>query len=144
MGIAINAMGGVGLGLLQLASDDNQLRSLTFWMMGSFGRSTWDAIIPAFAVMIPASYFLVRNVRALDLLQLGDGEARNLGIDVNRVRKSIVFWCGCSRWSGCGHRRYDRIRRPGDSTHSPIIGWSHSSICDPSFCTTWREYADCC
>lgn len=91
VGIAINAMGGVGLGLLQFASDDNQLRSLTFWMMGSFGRSTWDAIIPAFAVMIPASYFLVRNVRALDLLQLGDGEARNLGIDVNRVRKSIVF-----------------------------------------------------
>ena len=91
VGIAINAMGGVGLGLLQYASDDNQLRSLTFWMMGSFGRSTWDAIIPAFFVMAPASYFLLRSVRSLDLLQLGDGEARNLGIDVHRVRKSIVF-----------------------------------------------------
>ena len=91
VGIAINAMGGVGLGLLQYISDDSQLRSLTFWMMGSFGRSTWDAIIPAFLVMVPASYFLIRSVRALDLLQLGDGEARNLGIDVHRVRKSIVF-----------------------------------------------------
>lgn len=91
VGIAINALGGVGLGLLQFVSDDNQLRSLTFWMMGSFGRSTWDAILPAFVIMIPASYFLIRNVRALDLLQLGDGEARNLGIDVNRVRTSIVF-----------------------------------------------------
>lgn len=91
VGIAINAMGGVGLGLLQYASDDNQLRSLTFWMMGSFGRSTWDSIIPALCVIAPASYFLLRNTRALDLLQLGDGEARNLGIDVHRVRKSIVF-----------------------------------------------------
>lgn len=91
VGIAINALGGVGLGLLQYASDDNQLRSLTFWMMGSFGRSTWDATIPAFLVMVPAAFFLVRNVRALDLLQLGEGEARNLGVDVGRVRKSVVF-----------------------------------------------------
>ena len=91
VGIAINAMGGVGLGLLQYASDDNQLRSLTFWMMGSFGRSTWDAIFPALLLMVPAAYFLLRSVRALDLLQLGDGEARNLGVDVHRVRKSVVF-----------------------------------------------------
>lgn len=91
VGIAINAMGGVGIGILQYVSDDNQLRSLTFWMVGSFGRSTWDAIVPALLIMSPASFFLVRNTKVLDLLQLGEGEARNLGVDVIRVRRSIVL-----------------------------------------------------
>ncbi len=91
VGIAINSLGGVGLGLLQFVSDDSQLRSLVFWMMGSFGRATWDSIVPALFIMLPASYFLIRNMRSLDLLQLGDTEARNLGVEVNKVRRSLVF-----------------------------------------------------
>lgn len=91
VGIAINSLGGVGLGLLQFMSDDNQLRSLVFWMMGSFGRATWDSVVPALFIMLPAAYFLIRNMRSLDLLQLGDTEARNLGVEVNKVRRSLVF-----------------------------------------------------
>ena len=59
--------------------------------MGSFGRATWDSIVPALFIMLPASYFLIRNMRSLDLLQLGDTEARNLGVEVNKVRRSLVF-----------------------------------------------------
>ena len=37
VGIAINAIAGVGIGILTYISSDAELRSLTFWTMGSFG-----------------------------------------------------------------------------------------------------------
>ena len=37
VGIAINAIAGVGIGILTYISSDSELRSLTFWTMGSFG-----------------------------------------------------------------------------------------------------------
>ena len=38
LGIAINSLATVGIGAFQYLSDDGELRTLTFWMMGSFSR----------------------------------------------------------------------------------------------------------
>ena len=46
VGIAINALASVGIGAFQYLSDDAQLRSLVFWMMGSFGRADWITVMP--------------------------------------------------------------------------------------------------
>ena len=51
VGIAANALAGVGIGVLQYLSDDAALRTLTFWLMGSFGRATWPALLPAALAM---------------------------------------------------------------------------------------------
>ena len=90
-GIAINAIASVVIGIFQYISDDGQLRTLTFWMMGSFGRASWDTVIPAILVVLGALFLLLLQSRDLDRLQLGDAEAFYLGVDVKRVKVVIIF-----------------------------------------------------
>lgn len=91
VGIAANALAGVGIGALQYLSDDAGLRTLTFWMMGSFGRATWTTLAPAvvlMAIMMTPIFFVARS---LDLLQLGEAEAFHMGVDVRRLKRRIVL-----------------------------------------------------
>ena len=69
VGIALNAMAGVVIGLFQYVSDDAQLRTLVFWLMGSFSRAQWASVLPAIGVMVGASLVLLRQVKNLDRLQ---------------------------------------------------------------------------
>ena len=41
VGIAVNALASVGIGVLTFISTDSELRGLTFWTMGSFGAANW-------------------------------------------------------------------------------------------------------
>ena len=100
LGIAVNALAGVGIGAFQYMSDDAQLRTLTFWMMGSFARATWLAVLPAVALMVVAGIALLGQQRALDRLQLGEAEARHVGVDVLRVKRLIVMLSAAAAGAG--------------------------------------------
>ena len=43
-GIALNSFAGAGIGLMTFLADDEQLRSLTFWLLGGFGGATWPVV----------------------------------------------------------------------------------------------------
>jgi len=90
-GIAVNAIAGVGIGLLTYISDDSELRSLTFWTMGSFGGITWPLIIPALVVILFSIIWIIGLSRKLDLIQLGDVEASRLGINIKKVRFGVII-----------------------------------------------------
>ncbi len=90
-GIAVNAIAGVGIGLLTYISDDSELRSLTFWTMGSFGGITWPLIIPALVVVLFSIIWIIGLSRKLDLIQLGDVEASRLGINIKKVRFGVII-----------------------------------------------------
>ena len=90
-GIAVNAIAGVGIGLLTYISDDSELRSLTFWTMGSFGGITWPLIIPALVVILLSIIWIIGLSRKLDLIQLGDVEASRLGINIKKVRFGVII-----------------------------------------------------
>ena len=91
-GIAFNAIGFSALGVLQYLADDNELRGLTFWMMGSLGGATWDTVkIIAIVVAVPliGSLWLARP---LNCFLLGGAEAMHLGVSVDRItRVSVVL-----------------------------------------------------
>ncbi|MEM7252595.1 MAG: iron chelate uptake ABC transporter family permease subunit [Pseudomonadota bacterium] len=91
VGIAINAIAMVGVGAFQYLSSENQLRTLVFWMMGSFGRATWPTVIPAMILLVGAGAVLLRQARELDLLQLGEAQARHLGVDLPRTKRRVVL-----------------------------------------------------
>ena len=90
-GIAVNAIAGVGIGVLTYISDDSELRSLTFWTMGSFGGVTWPLIIPAIVVILFSIVWIIGLSRKLDLIQLGDVEAIRLGINIKKVRFGVII-----------------------------------------------------
>ena len=91
VGIAVNALATVGIGLLTFISTDSQLRGLTFWLMGSFGGARWSLIIPAILIISFAIGCMLVYSRRLDLMQLGENEARRLGVNVRRVKIIIIL-----------------------------------------------------
>ena len=91
VGIAVNALASVGIGVLTYISDDAELRSLTFWSMGSFGGVTWPLLVPALLAITVALLMMAPAARALDLLQLGEVEASRLGVYIVRLRYRVIF-----------------------------------------------------
>ena len=91
VGIAINAIATVIIGSFQYLSTDDTLRTLTYWLLGSFAGSTWDTTVAAMIPICLGALLLVRQARNLDLLQLGEADARRLGVDVDRTRRRVVL-----------------------------------------------------
>ena len=96
VGIAINAIAGVGIGILTYISSDAELRSLTFWTMGSFGGVTWPLLLPVILIIVLAIIIMIPYSRQLDLLQLGEPEAYRLGVDVQKLKYTIILTCAAS------------------------------------------------
>ncbi len=90
-GIAINAVAGSGTGLLVYVANDEQLRSLTFWTMGSLGSANWDNV-PFLAALafIPALIGLAMG-KTLNAFLLGENEALLLGVPVEKIKYLIIF-----------------------------------------------------
>ncbi len=91
IGIAINSLAGVCIGILTYISSDAELRSLTFWTMGSFGGVTWPLLLPAIIIISFFLFWAMPSSRNLDLLQLGEIEAQRLGINLKKLRFNIVI-----------------------------------------------------
>jgi iron complex transport system permease protein len=85
-GIAVNAFTGAVIGLVTYFSDDAELRSITFWNLGSMAAATWSKVAVVAPVAALGLVVAMGCARRLDLLSLGEREARHLGVDVERLR----------------------------------------------------------
>mgnify|MGYP001187186739 FL=1 len=91
VGIAVNALASVGIGILTFISSDSELRGLTFWTMGSFGAANWSLVLPAIIIVVTTICLLIPYSRQLDLLQLGEPEAYRLGVDVKGLKFRVII-----------------------------------------------------
>lgn len=91
LGIAINAIAGVGIGLFTWLANDGELRSLTFWSLGSFGAAQWANTLPAMCMIAVSALLLLPASGDLDRLQLGETQARRLGVSVDGLKRRLVF-----------------------------------------------------
>ncbi|MBX3101026.1 MAG: iron ABC transporter permease [Bacteroidetes bacterium] len=89
-GVATNALAGAVVGLMLVIANDTQARSLTFWTLGSFGSSSWEALGMIALFGLPVMCFLLGQPRRLDLLLLGETEATHLGLRVERFKKTLI------------------------------------------------------
>ncbi len=90
-GIAVNALAGALTGLCTFLASDAQLRSVTFWSLGSLGNATWSSVLALAPCVLPALLILPSSAHALDALLLGDRDARSLGFEVERTRRIAVL-----------------------------------------------------
>lgn len=89
-GVAVNAFVGAALGLLSSFASDRALRDLFFWTLGSFATASWTTVAATSIPMLACLVGLPRFARSLDVMLLGDVEAKQLGVAVSRVRSSII------------------------------------------------------
>lgn len=89
-GIAINAVAGAGTGLMTFLADDDQLRDLMFWTLGSLGGVTWTRLAVVAPLVLLGIAATLPLARSLNALLLGEAEAGHLGIDTQRVKRRII------------------------------------------------------
>jgi iron complex transport system permease protein len=90
-GIAINALAGALTGLITFAADDQQLRNITFWMLGSLGGATWETVIAVSPFILVPVLLLPRLGKPLNAFALGETQAAQLGLKVGSVKRNVVI-----------------------------------------------------
>jgi iron complex transport system permease protein len=90
VGIAINALCGAAVGVLSWLSNDQQLRQLALWGMGSLSAAQWPSLAVCVLLILPALIAIQLRARRLNLLQLGEEDAHYMGIDVKRTQRQLL------------------------------------------------------
>ncbi|MBP2171208.1 iron complex transport system permease protein [Erwinia toletana] len=91
VGIAINALCGAAVGVFSWISNDQQLRQLSLWGMGSLGQAQWSTVLACASLIIPAALLIQWRASRLNLLQFGEEEAHYLGVDVQRTQRHLMI-----------------------------------------------------
>jgi iron complex transport system permease protein len=86
IGIAVSATLSAIVGIAITVADRSDVRSVTFWSLGSLSLLTWSNV--AVLAVVAVTVFLSARTLApqLDLLSLGDAQVRHSGRDPQRIR----------------------------------------------------------
>ncbi|USE03864.1 iron ABC transporter permease [Vibrio sp. SCSIO 43133] len=90
-GVAISALSGAGIGFLNFVADDQMLRDLSLWSMGSLAGATWGKIALSAVTLIGLFYFFYKKAMSLNALLLGESEAKHLGIPVQKLKRQLIL-----------------------------------------------------
>ena len=91
-GIIVSGFMNAIIGILKFIADtDTKLAEMTYWMMGSISGATLKDILGVLAPVLICMAILVRLRWRMNLLSLGDEQARSLGVDVKRTRGLIIL-----------------------------------------------------
>lgn len=90
-GIAMGALAGALTGLMVYIADDQQLRDLTFWGLGSLAGASWTKIAASAPIILLALVAAPALARALNAFTLGEAAAAHLGIPVQRMKNIAIL-----------------------------------------------------
>lgn len=91
LGIAINAACAAGLALLTALASEGQLKTLSFWMLGSFASLDWPVVIAMAVCTALGGVALGFQANALAALALGERAARTVGVNVQQLRVRVAL-----------------------------------------------------
>ena len=92
-GVAVGAIAFSVLGLLNYVADDEQLRDLSLWQMGSIAGANWPRVMLSTLMAGLFWGWCQQQAGALNALLLGEAEARHLGVNVERLKRYAIFMC---------------------------------------------------
>lgn len=86
-GVVAGALASAGLGLVVVVAEPYaQLPSITYWLLGSFTRATLGEAVGALIPVAFGAGVLIWLGYRLDILSLGDEQARSLGLNARLLR----------------------------------------------------------
>lgn len=71
--------------------DEDSVAAIVFWIMGSFQGRGWADVFLLLPYMILGLAIIWRFARELDILSLGDVQARQLGVNVDSIRMALLI-----------------------------------------------------
>ena len=91
-GVIVGGFGTAALGALKfIANPETQLAQIVFWQMGSLQDVRADALTQFALVAVPCILLLLAMRWRINILSLGDDEARTLGINLTRTRGVTIL-----------------------------------------------------
>jgi iron complex transport system permease protein len=75
--------------LLTSLLDAAKLRSFTFWLLGDLSQATRGGFYMTFIVAALGTIILSSQARALNLMMIGERDAFDFGVEVNKVRLAV-------------------------------------------------------
>lgn len=90
-GIAINALAGALTGLLTYTADEQQLRTITFWMLGSLGGANWNMIMSITPFILIPVFVLPIYGKGLNLFAIGEHQAEQIGMNPGKIKNRVVI-----------------------------------------------------
>ena len=94
IGVMIGYLANAIIGILKYFSVEEDVKAYVIWGLGSFSRVSGDQMwvfVGIMGVLLPLSLLLVKT---LNLLLLGDGYARNLGLNIRQARILVIVSAG--------------------------------------------------
>ena len=94
IGVMIGYLATAVIGVLKFFSAEEDIKAYVVWGLGSFSRVSGNQMVlfvVLMAILLPMSMLLVKT---MNLLLLGDGYARNLGLNIRRARMLVILCSG--------------------------------------------------
>ncbi|MGB5323816.1 MAG: iron chelate uptake ABC transporter family permease subunit [Pseudomonadales bacterium] len=89
-GIALTALAGSFGSMLEFFADNSMLRRISVWRMGGLEGASYSGLALAASCLLLLLFVLPRYSMALNLMLLGESEARHLGIAVEKLKWILV------------------------------------------------------
>jgi len=91
-GVMVSSLCSAGTSYIKLVADPaNQLPAITYWMMGSLSGSTMQSVYIALPPMLLGLAPLILLRWRINLLTLGDDEARAMGVNAPLLRLIVII-----------------------------------------------------
>lgn len=110
-GIIVSAFFSALVSIIKFLVDPHKLQSIVYWLMGSFSLADWEGVkVASIGVSVGLIPIFLMRWR-LNVLSMGDEEARALGLNVKRERMLFIIFstlavavttslCGIIGWVG--------------------------------------------
>ena len=89
-GVIVSALFQALLSLAQFLANPYALQAIVFWLMGSLAEAGWKDLAVSLPVMASGIVILLLLRWRLNVLSLGDEEARALGVNVRREKLLVI------------------------------------------------------
>ncbi|MDO5754237.1 iron ABC transporter permease [Arthrobacter sp.] len=89
-GIAVNAFTFAMIAFYTYVADPNAREQLIFWQLGSLNGAGWISVASVLPLLVVGLLMAFAAAGKLDLLSLGERSARHLGVNVERLRMTMI------------------------------------------------------
>jgi len=89
-GIAVGSLFSALVSLLTYIAGE-RMAGIVYWTMGNLSQTGWQNTLIVIPLILAGSFIMATRGRELNAMMLGDAHAKDLGVDVNRVRLEMLI-----------------------------------------------------
>lgn len=90
-GVITSAIFTALLSIVQITAHERSLQTIVRWIMGSFNAVTWPVLSQGWALIVVGTVVMILLRWRLNVLALGDDEARSAGMNVERYKAIFII-----------------------------------------------------